>query len=119
MAGLMVAAGGPAWAQGTRPVMFKPLAASEAQFAGFGPAGPFYPARAAERGLSGSVVLVCTPTAEGRLRGCKVVSESPGNLDFGRAAVVMATRGRITVSAPVAVGEPVQVGVPFVLPANP
>ncbi len=50
----------------------------------------YYPDRAARREIAGSATLACLVTAEGLVRDCKVVSESPGDYGFGDAALKLA-----------------------------
>ena len=45
-----------------------------------------YPERAADRGLAGAVGLSCAVRVDGTLTACRVASETPAGLGFGRAA---------------------------------
>lgn len=45
------------------------------------------PADAADRQISGKATLGCTVNIEGRMVGCTVLSESPKDMGFGRAAL--------------------------------
>jgi protein TonB len=74
-----------------------------------------YPDRAYQFSISGQVWLNCEVTAQGALRDCKVLSESPSGWDFGRSAVALAGRGRVdTESAGVSVvGQRVQLPINF------
>jgi protein TonB len=53
-----------------------------------------YPERAAARGLTGSAVLNCAISGEGRLVDCRVTSEDPPGFDFGKAALRVSSRFR-------------------------
>lgn len=46
-----------------------------------------YPDRAQRRGVGGQATLACQVTAQGGVRDCRVVSESPGDFGFGAAAL--------------------------------
>ena len=46
--------------------------------------------------IGGKVVLACGVTASGALAGCQVLSESPGNQGFGRAALKLAAFFRLS-----------------------
>ena len=72
-----------------------------------GPAGPYYPERAARSGISGVAVIDCTLAASGQLSQCTIKSQTPNNEDFGAAAVVMARRGAIQAQPRVVDGQPV------------
>lgn len=50
----------------------------------------FYPDRAQRLSVSGKAVIGCTVSAAGTLRDCEVVSEDPGNFQFGAAALKLA-----------------------------
>lgn len=50
----------------------------------------YYPADAAERGISGAVTLRCTVAANGSVGGCAVLSETPAGKGFGKAAQKLA-----------------------------
>lgn len=50
----------------------------------------YYPAAAADAGLSGSVSLRCTVGANGSVGGCAVMSETPAGKGFGKAALKLA-----------------------------
>lgn len=45
------------------------------------------PADAADRQISGKAILGCTVNVEGRMVGCTILSESPKDMGFGRAAL--------------------------------
>ncbi|HZZ89203.1 MAG TPA: hypothetical protein VFE13_12820 [Caulobacteraceae bacterium] len=87
----------------------------------FGPAGPYYPHTAGQRGYAGDAVIQChiVPPAPGRLTGCLVVSETPQGLMFGAAAREMAAAGVIAVTPdggpPPPPGAVVRVHVPFTI----
>lgn len=51
----------------------------------------YYPDRAQRLGVSGRAVIGCTVSAAGTLRDCSVVSEDPGNFQFGAAALKLAS----------------------------
>jgi TonB family protein len=52
----------------------------------------YYPDGALDKSVSGRVTLVCAVSAEGRVKDCKVESESPAGMGFGEAVVTMAER---------------------------
>ncbi|WP_293677658.1 energy transducer TonB [uncultured Phenylobacterium sp.] len=82
-----------------------------------GPAGPFYPQRAADARASGHALLRCEVGGEGDLSKCKLVGETPRDSNFAPAARIMAERKRIFVTGATA-GETILVQVPFVLGAQ-
>ncbi len=81
------------------PVSFTPAAAPAAidhpqwlHTADPGRAGQVFPARAADAGLAtGRAVLECTADAQGMMTGCHVAQEDPPGLDFGPAALRVAS----------------------------
>jgi TonB family protein len=75
------------------------------EYAGLGPVGPYYPERAARRGMVGVAVIECLVGPGGTLTRCKIVGEKPAEEDFGHAAMRMAFKGWI-VAAPKPNGEP-------------
>ena len=54
-----------------------------------------YPSRAAERGLAGAANLSCVVRVDGGLTACRVASETPNGLGFGRAAMSLTRDFRI------------------------
>lgn len=46
-----------------------------------------YPTGAAESGISGKTVIVCTVRDDGRVENCSIKSETPSGQGFGRAAL--------------------------------
>ena len=77
-------------------------AIAESGFAGLGaavsgsiPADDF-PARALEREISGSATVECTARSNGSPANCRVVSEEPAGMGFGRAAVRVVQRGQLS-----------------------
>lgn len=55
-----------------------------------------FPARALEREISGSAVVSCTSQADGSVANCRVVSETPTGLGFGRAAIRVVQRAQLS-----------------------
>lgn len=55
----------------------------------------YYPGEAARRHIAGSVVIDCKVARDGRLVGCRTVSETPPGWGFGDAAIAMAGRFRM------------------------
>lgn len=55
-----------------------------------------FPARALEREISGSAVLSCTSRADGSVANCRVVSETPAGMGFGRAAIRVVQRAQLS-----------------------
>lgn len=51
----------------------------------------YYPELAAMKGLPGRAIISCAVRTDGRLEGCRIVTESPRGAGFGEAAVRMAT----------------------------
>lgn len=47
----------------------------------------FYPSRARERRLDGIIEIDCILSAQGRITGCDIISESPAGYGFGEAAI--------------------------------
>lgn len=58
--------------------------------------GRLYPAFAGAMAMSGSAVLKCRVTLEGRLALCEVVKDLPAGLGFGRSALASAPQFRLT-----------------------
>jgi TonB family protein len=77
--------------------------------------GPYYPAVAAQNGVTGFAILDCSVADNGVLKGCQTVEESPKGENFGAAAQVMAMRKRIRAAEPYTVGQRLKVRVPFEL----
>ncbi len=50
----------------------------------------YYPERALRRNLAGWATLACLVTAEGKVRDCRIVGESPDHEGFGAAALQLA-----------------------------
>ena len=80
--------------------------------------GPYYPARAAQGRLNGSVTLECRAAASGALTDCAVMAEEPKGENFADAALMMARRAWLTVAPRLVDGQPVDgervlVSVPF------
>ena len=79
-----------------------------------------YPDRALEAGVSGSAVLNCRVETSGRVSDCAVVSETPGNQGFGRAAMGLSRYFQLnprTVNG-AAEGSRVNIGLRFAPPAD-
>ena len=55
-----------------------------------------FPVRALEREISGSAVLSCTSRADGSVENCRVVSETPAGMGFGRAAIRVVQRAQLS-----------------------
>ena len=55
-----------------------------------------YPNRAMDRRVSGQAVLDCGVGLDGRLSACSVADERPGGYGFGKAALTLAPRYRLT-----------------------
>jgi len=60
------------------------------------PTADDFPARALERGVSGSATVRCVAQPNGRPANCQVVSEEPAGQGFGRAAVRIVQRGQLS-----------------------
>lgn len=87
-------------------------------YAELGPAGPYFPDRAARNLVSGSAVIQCRAAADGRLTECIPVSDTPKDWGFDYAALAMAKRGWLTAAPRLENGQPVdgetvRIQVPF------
>jgi TonB family protein len=74
----------------------------------------FYPQIAAVIGIGGRAVLHCTVAVDGSLGSCAVVSETPGGMGFGEAALAMA--GKFQMRPATIDGRPVgngQINIPI------
>ncbi|WP_191553889.1 energy transducer TonB [Brevundimonas aurantiaca] len=60
------------------------------------PTADDFPARALEREISGSATVECTARANGSPANCRVVSEEPAGMGFGRAAIRVVQRGQLS-----------------------
>ncbi|MCG2662815.1 MAG: energy transducer TonB [Brevundimonas sp.] len=60
------------------------------------PTADDFPARALEREISGSATVECTARSNGSPANCRVVSEEPAGMGFGRAAVRVVQRGQLS-----------------------
>lgn len=83
-----------------------------------GPAGPYFPDRAARNLMNGSAVIQCRAAADGRLTECIPVSDTPKDWGFDYAALRMALKGWITAAPRLENGQPVdgetvRIEVPF------
>lgn len=79
-----------------------------------------YPDRALAAGVSGSAMLNCRVETTGRVSDCAVVSETPGNQGFGRAAMGLSRYFQLnprTVNG-AAEGSRVNIGLRFAPPAD-
>jgi len=54
-----------------------------------------YPQSAIDRGISGSATVACITPADGLIRFCKVVEETPLGSGFGEAAIAIVARGKL------------------------
>jgi TonB family protein len=76
----------------------------------------YYPPAALAQGVRGVVVIECTVSGKGRLEDCKALREDPEGMQFGPAAVKLATRFRMkttTRSGVSAVGRIVRMPIEF------
>ncbi|MEJ8405642.1 energy transducer TonB, partial [Brevundimonas vesicularis] len=60
------------------------------------PTADDFPARALEREISGSATVECTARSNGSPANCRVVSEEPAGMGFGRAAIRVVQRGQLS-----------------------
>ncbi len=80
-----------------------------------------YPNRAITAGVSGSATLNCGVRADGSVGDCAVVSETPGDYGFGRAAQGLSRYFRInprTVNGAAVDGARVSISLRFTLPKD-
>jgi protein TonB len=103
----LVLMGGPAPAQAQ-------AVAEAASAAAAAPPLRYYPELAQKLGVEGDVTMACIATAEGRLQGCKIVSETPPGYGFGQTALDLAPSFKLNAAAG---GEPVRPG-KVVVPLN-
>jgi len=78
-----------------------------------------YPSRALNAGATGSATLSCLVRVDGGLTDCSVLSETPGNQGFGRAAIGLSRYFRMspqTVNGQAVDGARVDVGIRFTIP---
>lgn len=55
-----------------------------------------FPARALEREISGSAAVSCRSRADGSVVNCRVTSETPAGMGFGRAAIRVVQRAQLS-----------------------
>jgi protein TonB len=60
------------------------------------PTADDFPARALEREISGSATVECTARSNGAPANCRVISEEPAGMGFGRAAIRVVQRGQLS-----------------------
>jgi protein TonB len=89
-------------------------AADAATTAASAPPLRYYPELAQKLGVEGDVTMDCVATAEGRLEGCKILSETPPGYDFGKTALDLAPSFKLNATAG---GDPVKPG-RVVVPLN-
>jgi len=81
----------------------------------------YYPERASRMNVEGRAVITCSVTAKGTLEGCSVVSEDPGDQDFGSSALRMSKLFKMRPASkdgtPVS-GGTVRIPITFRLPKN-
>ncbi len=98
-------------------VEFAPLAPAEREYAGLGPAGPYFPEVALRMHMSGEALLHCTAGQDGELKHCVKGEESPSGSAFADAAWLLASRRRIRAVGDAPVGTSIVVRVPFAVGA--
>lgn len=57
-----------------------------------------FPQKAVDKGVSGSATVACITPADGLIRHCKVIEETPGDYGFGDAAISIVARGKLNPS---------------------
>jgi protein TonB len=78
------------------------------------------PGRARNFGVSGRAVMSCALDAGGRLQECRIVEEEPAGFGFGRAALSLAAKFKLTRTTPSGTsvaGGHVSIPVRFVAPS--
>lgn len=79
----------------------------------------YYPDRAQRMSVEGRVKMNCSVTAKGTLESCSVVSETPGDQDFGQSAIRLSRLYRMrpkTLDGSALMGGTVEVFIDFKLP---
>ncbi len=59
-----------------------------------------YPSHASHVGISGQVMMQCAATAEGEMSDCRILQETPSDEGFGRAALSISGKFRLTPLTP-------------------
>jgi TonB family protein len=78
-----------------------------------------YPPRAADQGINGNAILVCTVNTAGLAVNCQVVEETPQNYGFGDAAIALSREFRFRPATRGGQPAPSQVRVPIVFAVPP
>lgn len=92
------------------------VASDFTQLPGLEDAAKVYPRAAASGNFGGRVMLRCKVAPEAAVEGCAVISEAPSGLEFGAAALALASL--IKVDARLAIGDAVEAPIEF-LPLQP
>jgi len=77
-------------------------------YAELGPAGPYYPDRAARMRAQGYAILASHLAKTGSLNDCTVIKEAPPGFDFAAAALRLAERKVLTAAPRLVDGVPVE-----------
>jgi hypothetical protein len=100
------------------PSIVEPIFPSHHAFSALGGPGPYTPEVPTRLGISGVAVIQCGLAQGGKLSGCTLLADAPLHLDFGEAALKMASVGYLTAAPPANFkdGDQVRVVVVFRIP---
>jgi hypothetical protein len=102
------------------PPIAEPIFPESHSFPELGPPGPYTPERPVRMGLGGVAVVQCALALNGRLNKCALIADGPIGLNYGDAALKMASVGYLKAKIPAAFndGDEVRVIVVFPRPAR-
>ncbi len=82
------------------PPIVDPMFPSRHSFPELGGPGPYTPDVPARAGISGVAVIQCGLGSSGKLSNCRLIADAPLRLDFGSAALKMASVCYMTATPP-------------------